>query len=234
VGAGSVPRRRGGLASQPKRNEPPKRSGSRRSDELTGDPTREVFLNIPYDEQFADLFLAYVSGLAALNLYPRTTLEIAGGERRLDRTFELIQRCRYSVHDLSRVQVDVKRPTTPRFNMPFELGLAVAWQRMQPREHTWFVFEAKSHRIEKSLSDLGGTDVYIHHGRPSGLFSELTNAFVRAQRQPSVYQMRHVHVGVRRGLPDIMRKAGTRSAFKAQVFERLRLLAVGLSESLVT
>jgi hypothetical protein len=196
---------------------------------VNGDTIREVFLNIPYDEQFADLFLAYIAGVVALGLAPRATLEIAGGERRLDRTFELIQHCQYSVHDLSRVQVDVKPPATPRFNMPFELGLAVAWQRIQPREHTWFVFEAKGRRIEKSLSDLGGTDVYIHRGRPEGLLSELTNAFVSARRRPSVDQMKLVYTNLRRGLPDIMRESGARSVFKARVFDGLRVLARSLT-----
>jgi len=201
---------------------------------LNGKANDEVFLNIPYDAQFADLFLAYIAGVTALGLYPRTTLEIAGGERRLDRTFELIQRCPFSVHDLSRVQVDAKPSATPRFNMPFELGLAVAWQRIQPREHTWFVFEAKTRRIEKSLSDLGGTDVYIHHGRPMGIFSELTNAFARSRRRPSVDDMKRVYADLRRGLPDRMRKAGTRSVFKARVFEDLRMLALSLTSGDVT
>jgi hypothetical protein len=186
------------------------------------------------------------------------------------------QRCEYSVHDLSRVQVDAKAPATPRFNMPFELGLAVAWQRVRPHEHTWcgseriwfkeghmgrarslrgavdgarvaiilahpggrvagaFVFEARSRRIEKSLSDLGGTDVYIHHGRPLDLFSELTNAFVRARRQPSVDQMKRAHRGLRLGLPALLRKAGTRSVFKARVLDGLRILAGKLSDRYVS
>ena len=190
----------------------------------------DVFLNIPYDPYFVDLFLAYTAGLTSLGLFPRATLEIAGGERRLDRTLDLIQRCRYSLHDLSRVQVDAGPSATPRFNMPFELGLAVAWQRAEPRKHTWFVFEAKTRRIERSLSDLSGTDVYIHHGRPSGIFSELTNAFVRSQRQPSVDQMKLVYKGLREGLPKLMRNAGTKSAFKARVFDDLRVLARALSE----
>jgi hypothetical protein len=36
------------------------------------------------------------------------------------------QSCSYSVHDLSRVQIDRNPPATPRFNMPFELGLGEA------------------------------------------------------------------------------------------------------------
>ena len=193
-----------------------------------------MFLNVPYDRDFGDLFLAYIAGLTVLGLFPRATLDISGGERRLDHIFELIQRCRYSVHDLSRVEVDARPPATPRFNMPFELGLAVAWQKVEPQRHTWFVFEAKQRRIEKSLSDLGGTDVYVHHGRPAGLFSELSNAFVRPQRQPSVDEMKLVYVGLREGMPRLMRNTGGKSIFKARVFSELRVLARALSAQYVT
>src|SRR5580700_220876 len=94
--------------------------------------TREaVFLNIPYDPQFARLYLAYITALSAIGFLPRATLGIAGN-RRLDRIARLIESCAYSVHDLSRVQLDRKAPRTPRFNMPFELGIAVASHRIPP------------------------------------------------------------------------------------------------------
>src|ERR1035441_3521420 len=118
-----------------------------------------VFINIPYDRAFERLYLAYITGLSALGLVPRATLSISGGKRRLSRILDLIGSCRYSIHDLSRVQLDRTAPRTPRFNMPFELGLAVAWSEINPNEHTWFVCETKERRALKSLSDLNGTDI---------------------------------------------------------------------------
>ncbi len=79
-----------------------------------------VFLNIPYDPQFTRLFLAYITALSAISLLPRATLGITGN-RRLDRIASLIESCPYSIHDLSRVQLDRHPPRTPRFNMHFEL-----------------------------------------------------------------------------------------------------------------
>ena len=84
-----------------------------------------VFLNIPYDSAFENLYLAYIAGLSAFGLIPRATLEIPTSQRRLERILKLLQQCAYSIHDLSRVQLDAKAPRVPRFNMPFELGLAV-------------------------------------------------------------------------------------------------------------
>ena len=56
-----------------------------------------VFVNIPYDEGFRRLYLAYIIGLTQLGLEPRATLGIPGGERRLDRILALIQSCRYTI-----------------------------------------------------------------------------------------------------------------------------------------
>ncbi|MBI3695046.1 MAG: hypothetical protein HY238_09450 [Acidobacteria bacterium] len=188
-----------------------------------------AFLNIPYDDAFQDLYLAYVAGLSAFRLTPRATLEIPGGERRLDRILRLIQTCRYSFHDLSRVEIEAHRPPTPRFNMPFELGLTVAFDKLCPAQHTWFVFESKHRRILKSLSDLSGTDVYIHDGRPSGVFRELCNALVRSRRQPSVQQMGTIYRSLQSSLPVILRRAGAKSPFEARVFTELVLVAQGLA-----
>jgi len=185
----------------------------------------DVFLNIPYDEKFQNLYLAYIAGISAYGSVPRTTLEIPGGERRLDRIFSLIRACQYSVHDLSRVELDRRPPRTPRFNMPFELGLAVAWARTNLRKHVWFVCEAMERRIEKSLSDLKGTDVHIHNGNVRGVFRELGDAFVRSERQPAVPQMWRVFRDVKRSLPNILRSAGTGSVYRARVFRDLCVVA---------
>jgi hypothetical protein len=172
-----------------------------------------VFLNIPYDQGFESLYLAYVAGLCAFRLAPRSTLQIPGGERRLDRILDLVAGCRYSFHDLSRVELNLKRPATPRFNMPFELGLTVAWQRLKEPSHTWCVFESRTRRTDKSISDLSGTDVYVHDGTPAGVFRELCNALVSAVHQPTVTQMAAIYrdCGARFSVPrrtSVRRSAG--------------------------
>jgi hypothetical protein len=196
-------------------------------------PAAHVFLNVPYDGEFLDLYLAYIAGISAFGLVPRATLEIPGGARRLDRIFDLIQACRYSLHDLSRVELDTSRPPTPRFNMPFELGLCLAWQRIGTGDHVWFVFEAKSHRLSKSLSDLNGTDPYIHGGRVNGVFRELCNAFVRPGLQPSVPQLRKIYRKLKENVPRILDIAGAQSVFQARVFQDLCVFASKAADEFV-
>ena len=180
-----------------------------------------VFLNIPYDEAFRRLYLAYIVGLIHLGLEPRVTLGIPGGERRLDRILGLIQSCRYSIHDLSRVQLDRIAPRTPRFNMPFELGLSVAWAKLNAGSHDWFLFETLPYRTQKSLSDLNGTDPNIHGGTIEGVMRELCNAFVREGSRPQVPEMMKTYRGVSRQQAEILAGSGAKSVFEARAFAEL-------------
>lgn len=185
---------------------------------------RSVFLNIPYDAGFQRLYLAYIAGVSAFGLVPRATLEIPTSERRLDRIIGLIDECAYSIHDLSRVQIDQKVPRTPRFNVPFELGLAVARNDAQGRQR-WYVCESLKRRVNKSLSDLDGTEVHIHEGTLLGLFAVLGDIFVRRRRQPSVQQMYGIYRALSGSLPTILREAGTKDPYRPRVFRDLVLAA---------
>ncbi len=171
------------------------------------------------------MYLAYIVGLTHLGLKPRATLGIPGGERRLDRILELVQSCQYSIHDLSRVQIDRNPPPTPRFNMPCELGMTITWQKLNPGRHTWFVFESRHRRVQKSLSDLDGTDPNIHGGTIEGVMRELCNAFVRRSPQPSVPEMLGTYRRVDRQMDDVLATAGTENPFEACVFKDLCFVA---------
>lgn len=186
-----------------------------------------VFLNIPYDRKFERLYLAYIVGCVELSLTPKATLAISGGTRRLERILRLIQSCRYSIHDLSRVELDRNPPPTPQFNMPFELGLAVA--NTQP--HTWFVFESKLRRAQKSISDLDGTDCNIHGGTVEGVMRELCNAFVRRSYRPTVEQMMQTYRKTQQLLPEMLRRTRARSLYEARVFEDLITLAAQIRDT---
>ena len=184
-----------------------------------------VFLNIPYDRRFGRLYLAYIAGLIELGLTPKVNLGIPGGAARLDRIFDLIRTCRYSVHDLSRVQLDSAPPPTPRFNMPFELGLAIGWAKVNPLRHTWFVYETQNRRVQKSISDLNGTDCNIHKGTPEGVMRELCNAFVRRKNRPSVAQMMQTYTFLHRSVPELKQHSGAQTIFEARIFRDLLVLA---------
>jgi hypothetical protein len=80
-----------------------------------------VFLNIPYDDAFENLYLAYIVELTQLGLRINATLAIPN-QGRLKTIMDLIEQSNFSIHDLSRIELS---SGIPRFNMPVELGLAL-------------------------------------------------------------------------------------------------------------
>lgn len=186
------------------------------------------FLNIPYDQE--NLYLAYIVGLTALGFVPRTTLGIPNDARRLERIFSLVQTCRYSVHDLSRIQLDREAPRAPRFNMPFELGLAVAWTTLNPRSHSWVGCDAVLYRPLKSISDLNGTDFHIHDGTVRGVLGALCNAFVSRTQRPTVPRMMRAYLRLRKASPAIQADSNAKHLFQARVFADLVVAAGKLCE----
>jgi hypothetical protein len=191
-------------------------------------PTRaeqeSAFLNIPYDHRYESLYLAFIAGLCAFGLRPRATIEIPGAQRRLERILELIRGCRYSFHDLSSVQLDRNSPPTPRFNMPFELGLAVDWSLGAGSGHEWFVFESTPHRLSKSLSDLNGTDPYIHEGTVTGVLRGLMNALTRTTHRPELADLDLIYRDLLKAARKIRLERGG-SLFEARAFQDLAVLA---------
>ncbi len=139
----------------------------------------------------------------------------------MDRILELISVCRYSFHDLSRVQLS---RGAPRFNMPFEIGLAVATARWRPA-HQWFLFEARPFRVQHTLSDLGGTDAYAHGEGPRRLLIALTDALVRGAKQPTVDELYRIFQRLSDESTSIRRNYGT--LFGARAFMDLVVLATG-------
>lgn len=73
----------------------------------------------------------------------------------------------YSLHDMSRVELGKNK--LPRFNMPFEAGIAYTVHAMQPqrRTHHMGVLDAKAYQYQASISDLAGLDPKIHNNDPA-------------------------------------------------------------------
>lgn len=194
---------------------------------------RSVFLNLPYDTKFHGLFLAYIAGVVSFGLKPRVALEVPGGIGRISRIITLIRACPYSFHDLSRVEVDIKRPHTPRFNMAVELGLAVMLNALDGGQHIWCVFERDFRRVRKSTSDLAGTDVYQHDGTIRGVLREIGNALVHVERRPNFADTLQVYRTLQSSLPAILKRSGANTVYSARVFSELVATATWATERIV-
>lgn len=180
---------------------------------------RSVFLNVPYYKEFEPLFLAYIVGVIGFGLLPRATLEIQGSTHRLSHIVDLLHACYTSIHDLSRVELTEGPLRVPRFNMPFELGLA--YHHSVSGSHHCFIFAENYTSFEKSLSDLKGIDIQEHGKDASRVFSRLTAAFVAQNSMPTVKDMNAVYELVMDNLPNVLENAGSQSLYHPRVFLEL-------------
>jgi hypothetical protein len=148
---------------------------------------RSVFLNVPFDKGYEPLFVALISALVSLGRVPHCVLELPDdGRGRLARLFRLIRSCPVSVHDLCRAGLPV------RFNMPFELGIAVALNRMGAG-HKFFMLESKRYRLQKTLSDTNGIDPGIHQATTKGIISCALAHLGQPHGNPDVKTILRIH-----------------------------------------
>lgn len=79
---------------------------------------RSVFVNCPFDDEFAPVLQSIAFCIVHLGFFPRLAPENAdNAAARLDRIAELIRGSKYGIHDLSRCK-SVRADEYARMNMP--------------------------------------------------------------------------------------------------------------------
>jgi len=179
-----------------------------------------AFINVPYSRRYERVYLAFIAGAAAYGLVPTAAVRDPSSRFQLERIYELISSAQYSFHDLSWMSLDRKSPRTPRLNMAFELGLAVAVSRSQGSQHEWFVFDTVPYRLDKALSDLGGIRPRIHDRSPESVLRALMNALSRRANQPTFANMMDIYREVEKSGREIKRNY-SRDLFDTKPFADL-------------
>jgi len=192
-----------------------------------------AFINMPYAPRYERVYLAFIAGLAGFGLAPTAAVKDPSSQFQLDRIFDLVVNSDYSFHDLSYMGLDRTKPRTPRFNMAFELGLAVATARLKNQRHQWFVFDTDRFRVAKALSDLGGVAVRVHDRSPESILRCLVNALDREGRKPSLPDLHVIFGAVERVARRLKRDLG-RDLFDARPFGELSYAAGQAASQLVT
>jgi hypothetical protein len=170
--------------------------------------TREspvAFINVPYSKRYERVYLAFIAGVSAYGLVPTAAVRDPSSRFQLERIYELIAAAQYSFHDLSFMSLDERTPRTPRLNMAFELGLAVAISRNAGADHQWFVFDTMPYRLDKALSDLGGIRPRIHDRSPESVLRALMNVLGRLTERPTFADLLNVYREVERAARGIKR-----------------------------
>ncbi len=134
---------------------------------LAIDPAKAVFINCPFDEEFEPTFGAIVFATVCCGFMPRSALETGSvAESRMERIVRAIFSSKYSIHDLSRCKGEGSEQLA-RFNMPLELGIAMARRFMTPQEsskHDWLLLVPDGHQYLTFVSDLAGFDPLRYGG----------------------------------------------------------------------
>jgi hypothetical protein len=187
-----------------------------------------VFINMPFDEQSEPVFLGYLAGLVSLGLKPCSVLEVPEtGEGRLMRLFDRLAACASSIHNLSRVELD--DDGYPRFNMPFELGIAYALHRL--KKHKYVVYDSQPYRLQRTLSDLNLIDPFIHDATAPQALGAIYHNFrlQNAQAPHSVGQQILDSLSAKVG--EVKSAQGTGGTlFSREAFHQLIRLAVEASD----
>lgn len=146
----------------------------------------DVFINCPFDREFGPLLDAIIFTVLACGFKPRTSREIDdSSQSRLDKLYELIDDCRYGIHDLSRTELD-QLHGLPHFNMPFELGLFLGAKRFggeAQKTKRCLILDIEPYRYQKFISDLSGIDPQAHRGDPLSAIRCVRNWLANVSRR---------------------------------------------------
>jgi len=138
---------------------------------------QNVFINCPFDTEYASIFEAIVFAVNDAGFRPKCARErLDSSQVRLEKIADLISASRYSIHDLSRTELDHVN-ALPRFNMPLELGIDLGCKKFHPEcsDKSLLIFDSEQYRFQKFVSDLGGQDIHQHSNSPKVAVTRVRN-----------------------------------------------------------
>lgn len=155
---------------------------------LTLDPAKSVFINCPFDSEYAPLLDAIMFATVCCGFMPRSALESGAiSEPRVARIVRALVGSKYSIHDLSRC-IGEGTENIARFNMPLELGVAMARRFIEPAsKHDWLVLVPNGHAYIRFVSDLAAYDPVAYDGSvPSVVVAVMSWLATRSDAVPTV------------------------------------------------
>lgn len=155
---------------------------------LPANYAKNVFINCPFDDSYKPLFNAIVFAVNDMGFRPISAKdESNAGETRFNKIQALIEECKYSIHDISRTDLDVVTGL-PRFNMPLELGLDLGCKRYgKPyhQEKVLLVLDVEQFRYRDFVSDIAGQDIEAHRADEGEVIKAVRN-WLRLEVDPKL------------------------------------------------
>lgn len=151
---------------------------------------KNVFINCPFDDLYEPLFRAIVFTVYDMGFRPKSAKdESNAGQPRLNKIQDTIEKCKYSIHDISRTELDPVN-ALPRFNMPLELGLDLGCRRYGKSHHqekVLLVLDVERYRYQRFISDIAGQDISAHGNDVETVISEVRD-WLRLEQDPSLFK----------------------------------------------
>jgi hypothetical protein len=155
---------------------------------LPANYAKNVFINCPFDPEYQPLFYAIVFAVNDMGFRPKSAKdESNAGNTRFGKIQDLIEECKYSIHDISRTAMDIAT-SLPRFNMPLELGLDLGCKRYgKPylQEKVLLVLDVERFRYRDFISDIAGQDIE-GHGEDEGEVIKAVRNWLRLEVDPKL------------------------------------------------
>lgn len=181
---------------------------------MAANPARNVFINCAFDDDFTPGFQALVFAVIACGFIARCAREMSdASETRIEKLYGIIGQSRFSIHDLSRTELDPKNKL-PRFNMPLELGIFLGAKRFgdaDNRQKRCLVLDIEQYRYQKFISDLAGMDITEHGGDPRRMVGRVRDWLVTVSRRraiPSTAAILKDYDAFQAALPQIVKNEG--------------------------
>lgn len=177
------------------------------------DYNNSVFINCPFDSAYTPILRALVFTIYRCGFFPVTALaEDNALENRLSKIEKLIERCRYGIHDISRIEIS--NNGLPRFNMPFELGIFFGAKRFgnkKQKEKNALIFDSELFRYQRFISDLNGVDIKAHQNNPQLAIKKVTEWLHTSSKRSSIPGYKIItpeYSAFEKGLPALSVKLG--------------------------
>lgn len=145
---------------------------------MAGTYANNVFINCPFDDEYAPIRDAIVFAVFDCGFVPRSALEEDdSGNVRFEKIKNLISASKFGIHDISCTELD---PTSglPRFNMPLELGVFIGASRFgegRQTKKTTLILDRERYRYQIYISDIAGQDIRSHENNPSNAITHVRN-----------------------------------------------------------
>jgi hypothetical protein len=136
-----------------------------------------IFINCPFDDKYKPVLKSIIFTTICCGFEPQLSENKDSSEPRLASIQDLIEKSKFSVHDLSRMTSN-KKGELARFNMPFELGLDFGCKRYKGgiySDKKCLILDSEAYRYKKSLSDISGNDISSHDNSPEKATSQIRN-----------------------------------------------------------